>query len=97
MRTAEDFKNARKVLNMTQKELAEALGVARNYVYLVESGKMPVSKKLDSALNSLLSRENTEEVENEAPQIQETLSQKMDTIIKMLERIAIAIERLEHK
>ena len=92
MKTAEDFKNARKVLNMTQKELAEALGIARNYVYLVESGKMPVSKKLDSALNSLLARENTEEVENEKPQIQETLNQKMDTIIKMLERIAIALE-----
>jgi transcriptional regulator with XRE-family HTH domain len=91
MNTAEDFKNARKVLNMTQKELANALGIARNYVYLIESGKMPVSKKLDSALNSLLSRENLTR-EEKSPQIQETIEQKIDTIIKMLERIAIALE-----
>ena len=58
MKTAQDFKKVREDLNLTQKQLAEALGVARNYIYLIESGKMPVSKKLDQALERFIQGNN---------------------------------------
>lgn len=57
MKTAQDFKKAREELKMTQKQLAEALGVARNYIYLIESGKMPVSKKIRHSTRPIHSRE----------------------------------------
>lgn len=51
MRTGEDLRALREALGLTQKELAERLGVARNYVYLVETGKKAMSKKLDLAID----------------------------------------------
>lgn len=51
MRTGEDLRALREALGLTQKELAERLGVARNYVYLVETGKKTMSKKLDLAID----------------------------------------------
>lgn len=43
--------------NLSQKELAEMLGVARNYVYLIESGRKPITESIEEKLSML---ENSE-------------------------------------
>lgn len=37
----------------TQQELADALGVARNYIYLIESGSKPLTDKMRRKLESM--------------------------------------------
>ena len=40
-------------LKMTQKDIADKLGVARNYVYLMESGRKPVTDTITQKLTEL--------------------------------------------
>ena len=54
MRTGEDLRALRMGLGMTQAQMAQAIGVERNYIYMVESGRKPMSKKLDNALDEYL-------------------------------------------
>jgi transcriptional regulator with XRE-family HTH domain len=49
----ERLKNARKKLNLTQEGLAERMGMAGNYIYLLESGKKPFPLKLEKNLKEL--------------------------------------------
>ena len=51
-----DIKKIRDQLHLTQEELATAIGVTRNFVYLMESGKKPISKKTERLLESLLTQ-----------------------------------------
>ena len=44
---------ARKALKLTQQELADRLGVARNYIYLIESGRKPLTDSIRSAVDKL--------------------------------------------
>ena len=44
---------ARKSLKMTQQELADRLGVAKNYIYLIESGRKPLTDSIRSAVEKL--------------------------------------------
>ena len=39
--------------NLSQQELADRLGVARNYVYLIESGRKPISESIATKLSML--------------------------------------------
>jgi len=48
-----DISKARKELNLTQKQLAQALDITENYVYMLEAGKKPLSKKLAARLDAL--------------------------------------------
>ena len=48
MVTAEDIKKARAERGVTQRELAAALGVERNYIYLLEAGKRQLSERLET-------------------------------------------------
>lgn len=108
MKTAQDFKKAREELKMTQKQLAEALGVARNYIYLIESGKMPVSKKLDTALDRFIQGNNfgTAHAENggvvsfgEGSRIRtspphETIEAKLDLVLESFNALTATVERI---
>lgn len=47
------MKNIRQKLGVTQRELAEMLGVSQNYVAQIESGKKTVSRKLKLSLERL--------------------------------------------
>lgn len=40
------FRDIREQLNLTQKEMAECLGVTENYIYLIESSKKDPSKSM---------------------------------------------------
>ena len=44
---------ARKALKLTQNELADRLGVAKNYIYLIESGRKPLTNSIRSAVEKL--------------------------------------------
>lgn len=44
---------ARKALKLTQQELADRLGVAKNYIYLMESGRKPLTDSIRSAVEKL--------------------------------------------
>lgn len=44
---------ARKKLKMTQQALADRLGVAKNYIYLIESGRKPLTDSIRSAVEKL--------------------------------------------
>ena len=44
---------ARTSLKMTQQELANRLGVAKNYIYLIESGRKPLTDSVKSAVEKL--------------------------------------------
>lgn len=46
-------KNLREELNLTQAKLAQLLGVGANYVYLMESGIKPVSKKMQKRMDEI--------------------------------------------
>ena len=43
----------RKSLKMTQQELADRIGVAKNYIYLIESGRKPLTESIKSAVEKL--------------------------------------------
>lgn len=47
------MKNIRQKLGVTQRELAEMLGVSQNYVAQIESGRKSVSKKMQLSLEKL--------------------------------------------
>lgn len=47
----------RKNLGMTQQELADAVGVARNYIYLIESGRKPMTESIQAAVEKLERKE----------------------------------------
>lgn len=49
---------ARKKLGMTQQELADRLGVAKNYIYLIESGRKPLTDSIRDAVEKLVSPSN---------------------------------------
>lgn len=54
MLTAEKLKFLRMLHNLTQKEVAEYLGVTRNYISQVENGKLTYSKeKCKEILNAI--------------------------------------------
>jgi transcriptional regulator with XRE-family HTH domain len=57
-------------LKMTQKDIADKLGVARNYVYLMESGRKPVTDTIAQKLTEL-----------ETAQVRETPEAKTETTI----------------
>lgn len=49
----------RKALKMTQQELADSLGVAKNYIYLIESGRKPLTESVRHAVERLDSYPHT--------------------------------------
>lgn len=108
MRTAQDFKKVREELNLTQRQLAEALGVARNYIYLIESGKMPVSKKLDQSLERFIQGNNFGTAHAESGGVvsfgegsrirtaapQGTIETKLDLVLQRFDALTAKVERI---
>jgi transcriptional regulator with XRE-family HTH domain len=56
--TREELKRARERLGMTQKELAEALGMQTNSVTRMEIGLQPIMRTTELAVKFLLSVRN---------------------------------------
>lgn len=52
----------RKSLGLTQLELANRLGIAKNYVYLIESGRKPLTESVLESAEKLYSTSNSSEV-----------------------------------
>jgi transcriptional regulator with XRE-family HTH domain len=52
--TGEQLRQARKRLGMTQTELAEAIGMQKNSVAMIERGLRPVMKTTELAVRYLL-------------------------------------------
>lgn len=50
--------------NLSQQELADILGVARNYIYLIESGRKPITDSIKSKLRMLESGEIDSEIKS---------------------------------
>jgi transcriptional regulator with XRE-family HTH domain len=57
----------RQALNLTQAELGKRLTVAKNYIYLIESGKKPLSAKILDQAEHLLSKSNLSETPEAPP------------------------------
>lgn len=57
----------RQALNLTQAELGERLGVSKNYIYLIESGKKPLSAKILEQAERLHAGSNSSEVSADVP------------------------------
>ena len=85
---AENMKNRRKVLNLSQAELAEKIGTAPNYISKIESKKQfPSVQMIESIALALdidtidlfsLKIQKTQSLE----EVQENLLKKMNTIVK---------------
>ncbi|MBR5965038.1 MAG: helix-turn-helix transcriptional regulator [Treponema sp.] len=85
---AENMKNRRKILNLSQAELAEKIGTAPNYISKIESKKQfPSVQMIESIADALkvdtvdlfsLKLEKTQSLET----IQETLLKKMTALVK---------------
>jgi len=54
--TGKGLRRMRKALEMTQTELARALGMQRNSITLMEAGERPVVKATELAVRFLLSK-----------------------------------------
>ena len=54
------LKEAREELGKTQSEMAEMLGITRNYLALIETGKRPESTELLSAALLIVNKASTE-------------------------------------
>lgn len=87
MESSERLKKARLERGFTQQQMADALGVARNYIYLVESGRSPMSKKLEASLAQL----DSKNLEKEEPRkVDAGFAEELEAIKRRLE----SIERL---
>ena len=85
---AENMKNRRKVLNLSQAELAEKIGTAPNYISKIESKKQfPSVQMIESIALALdidtvdlfsLKIQKTQSLE----EVQENLLKKMNTLVK---------------
>lgn len=53
VRLSERLKERRKKKDLTQKELAEKIGVSESYICQIESGKMVSIRKLDELAQAL--------------------------------------------
>ncbi len=51
--TAKKIRSLRKELDLTQKEFAERLGIAENYVYMLEAGIRTAGKFLQLLLDNV--------------------------------------------
>src|SRR5690349_12471575 len=61
MKTGYNIKEIRELFNLTQQELAEALGLTRELINKMEKGRSPVSKSTNLLLNKFLSERKSEE------------------------------------
>jgi transcriptional regulator with XRE-family HTH domain len=52
--TGKELKHARLALNMTQKELSEALGLAKNHLAMSERNELPIRRVTELAVKYLL-------------------------------------------
>lgn len=50
---AEQFAKARQAMGLTQAGLAGALGVSQNYVWSMESGRRPITPRIQARLEEL--------------------------------------------
>ncbi len=57
--TPNTYKQYRKALGLTQTELAERLGVTRQCITLRETGRAPINKEAELAIERLILKENS--------------------------------------
>src|SRR5690349_25002730 len=62
MKTGYNIKEIRELFNLTQQELADALGLTRELVNKMEKGRSPVSKSTNMLLNKFLADRKSEEI-----------------------------------
>lgn len=87
----------RRSLKMTQQELAEAVGVARNYIYMIESGRKPMTESIMIAVEKLeqqgtltanLSWEEKARLAVKRAEVAEAKLQKANEMLDMLMSVA---------
>lgn len=74
----EEIKTFRQERNLTQKELADRIGVGEDYISKLERGVLPVTEKIIAALDEIKSLETVEsepEQENETATMEEVLEE----------------------
>ncbi len=82
--------DARIKLGITQQELGELLGITKNYVWMLESGQKPLSKKVAAKLAEITGG-NVESKNLDADSLP---SPMVVRAVVALERIAGALEKL---
>ncbi len=84
------IQDARIQLGITQQELGELLGITRNYVWMLESGQKPMSKKVAARLAEITrGGAVSKKLDNT-----EVPMPMLTRAVVALERIATALERL---
>lgn len=102
---SETLTSLRMRLKMTQQELAERLGVSKNYIYMIEKGRLPGPKfisqvrRLEETISQAIEhpnilKESKAEYENEDPKLKRVLP--MDIVpTEILKRIFDAARAAE--
>lgn len=78
---------ARTEAGKTQAEFAEILGISRNYLWMLESGRKPITPKMLAKINALDVPSTSQELLTQSPN-------QLDRLVAALERIADALEKL---
>ena len=92
---------ARKAAGLSQKEMAEKLGISKNYVWMMESGTKPITSDLAERIRNLTAQQNNHTQSNPendfsglpqgimriADQFERHVSDKLDEILRRLDAL----------
>lgn len=87
------LKAYRKRHNLTQQQLADRLGIAKNYVWMLETNKKPPSKKIADELDRLEKSETAPPLASGSPGAADASDQLLERAAE-LRRIADDLESL---
>ena len=74
------LKTFREQRGLSQQALADMLGVAKNYVYLIESGRKPMTESM---------RRRLDELDNPKPNPARQLDGKTNTLAEIVSRLGV--------
>lgn len=87
----------RRKLNLTQEELADKLGVTREYLSMVERGAKPLSRKLSQKFSEMVSKKvpplETKAPSNQTPATKDDLEKINSDLATITDRVS-SIEQL---
>ena len=89
------MQKVRMQLGITQQELGDLLDISKNYVWMLESGAKPISKKVMTRLTELERSKNSHQTASQKPLSSPPgLAPQLDRISNALERIAGVLEKM---
>ena len=87
------IRNIRESLHLTQVEMAKRLGITRNYLALIETGRRPLPEKIKETAADLCNNVTEIDDVSEEPHGKQALSELIDKVASLDARLA-TIEQL---